>query len=299
MLFQRGVNDPPTADNSFVFPLTGFTALKRMIVSRQESDGKVSQVADATVLYANDLIVTIRQRGFRFSELIEFIMKYNDKRMPENLHGLYDLLPVTHFGMFAGDLSNGKKIECFSEHTEHYSDDVVNLPEIGWYLREITISMPSILTESDANSLVMSLTASAPVADRISGQYAGSVAASVSALMNMGAQAVPIQKLAPTVQKKLKPALVIKRGPNPGQVHYLDKSPVRIGRDEVNDISLMTNGISRRHALITVEGDKVILTDLGSTNGTYVNTKRIQQIILKPGDEIFMGTAIFTYEMRD
>ena len=99
-----------------------------------------------------------------------------------------------------------------------------------------------------------------------------------------------------TVQKK--PCLVMLKGAEEGKVYKLDKSPIRLGRDAGNDIMVVSNGISRKHAIITIEGLKVSLTDLGSTNGTYVNTKRIQQIQLKPGDEIFLGSAIFSFQMR-
>jgi pSer/pThr/pTyr-binding forkhead associated (FHA) protein len=50
--------------------------------------------------------------------------------------------------------------------------------------------------------------------------------------------------------------------------------------------------------IITLEGGKVLLTDLGSTNGTYVNAKRIQQSTLKAGDEVFIGNAVLEFNYQ-
>jgi len=59
-----------------------------------------------------------------------------------------------------------------------------------------------------------------------------------------------------------------------------------IGRIPGNALVIDNAGVSRRHAVIRVKGDKVILEDLGSANGTFVRGQRIEEYELRDGDEI-------------
>lgn len=59
-----------------------------------------------------------------------------------------------------------------------------------------------------------------------------------------------------------------------------------IGRIQGNDILIDNLGVSRRHAVVKVEGDRVLIQDLGSANGTFVNGVRVQSRDLADGDEI-------------
>ena len=85
-------------------------------------------------------------------------------------------------------------------------------------------------------------------------------------------------------------ALVVKRGPNVG-VRYLLERPVTLaGRHPESDIFLDDITVSRRHAELRREDDgKVVLRDLGSLNGTYVNRERIEEQVLSAGDEVQIG----------
>ena len=56
-------------------------------------------------------------------------------------------------------------------------------------------------------------------------------------------------------------------------------------------------GISRRHARLDYDGSQVVLTDLGSTNGTMVNGQRVSAVALNPGDMIQLGTTTLTYRV--
>lgn len=70
----------------------------------------------------------------------------------------------------------------------------------------------------------------------------------------------------------------------------LNKDVVRIGRGADNDIVLNDREISRNHAEVRLDGDDYILTDLGSTNGTFVNDQRIMRPIrLRDGDRLSMA----------
>ncbi|MEJ7687152.1 MAG: FHA domain-containing protein [Variovorax sp.] len=62
-----------------------------------------------------------------------------------------------------------------------------------------------------------------------------------------------------------------------------------IGRDAQCGVHIDTLGVSRRHAAIHWTGDRFVLTDAGSFNGTFVNDKRIYDHALKNGDAIRIG----------
>lgn len=76
----------------------------------------------------------------------------------------------------------------------------------------------------------------------------------------------------------------------------LSKDAVTIGRLETCDVVLADPGASRRHSEIRREGDEWVIVDLGSTNGTEVNGKRVNRHRLQPGDRIVFGET--TLEFR-
>jgi len=68
-----------------------------------------------------------------------------------------------------------------------------------------------------------------------------------------------------------------------------------IGRNTECHIQIQLGMVSRRHCEIRVNGDEEVhVRDLGSSNGTYVNDKRVQESELKPGDTLKVGPVIFT-----
>lgn len=69
--------------------------------------------------------------------------------------------------------------------------------------------------------------------------------------------------------------------------------PVAIGRAPECDISVQAEEISRRHALVKPTQDGLAVEDLGSSNGTYINGKRVQQGFLNPGDELRLDAVRF------
>jgi DNA-binding NtrC family response regulator len=66
---------------------------------------------------------------------------------------------------------------------------------------------------------------------------------------------------------------------------------VRIGRAPEVDVRLSDRGVSARHATITVTGGRVIIQDLGSTNGTRVNGKPVDRASLQPGDLVTVAAV--------
>jgi hypothetical protein len=81
-------------------------------------------------------------------------------------------------------------------------------------------------------------------------------------------------------------------GPTFGKVFPLSGVTV-IGRAAECDISIPTDEISRRHAELRVSQDGVVIEDLGSANGTFVNDKRVTRELLKHGDEIRLDQLRF------
>jgi hypothetical protein len=76
-------------------------------------------------------------------------------------------------------------------------------------------------------------------------------------------------------------------------------TPVTIGREEGNSIQLNDERVSRFHLKIQTDRDKVVLTDLQSTNGTKVNGEDIQLRILRFGDLITVGRSTLLFGSRE
>ena len=68
-----------------------------------------------------------------------------------------------------------------------------------------------------------------------------------------------------------------------------DKSRLLIGRSEHNDIPIKSNFISRHHAMLVRNGSATFLMDLNSTNGTFVNSRRVSNHVLIHDDVITLG----------
>jgi pSer/pThr/pTyr-binding forkhead associated (FHA) protein len=65
----------------------------------------------------------------------------------------------------------------------------------------------------------------------------------------------------------------------------LDRGVV-VGRDRRCDVRIESFYVSRRHCRLALDGDRVLVFDLGSTNGTRINGRRIGEGVLRPGDEL-------------
>ena len=87
--------------------------------------------------------------------------------------------------------------------------------------------------------------------------------------------------------------LVVLSGEDKGQEHVIEQDLTRIGRFGSNDIIIHPKDLSasRHHAEIHRKGDKYIIKDAGSDNGTFVNNDKIKEIELQPGAIIKMGTT--------
>jgi class 3 adenylate cyclase len=89
--------------------------------------------------------------------------------------------------------------------------------------------------------------------------------------------------------------LILNAGQANEAVFVLRSGATIVGRDEDSGIFIPNLSLSRRHARIDVTDDAVLVTDLKSKNGTYVNEAPIQNRPLIPGDKLRCGQAVFTY----
>lgn len=84
-----------------------------------------------------------------------------------------------------------------------------------------------------------------------------------------------------------KPCVIVVRGPTTGALRRLPVGRTLVGRAVEADQRFDDPNVSRRHAALTVSSDgAVVVEDLGSSNGTYVNGVRVQRHALKNGDQI-------------
>jgi pSer/pThr/pTyr-binding forkhead associated (FHA) protein len=96
----------------------------------------------------------------------------------------------------------------------------------------------------------------------------------------------------------MSPRIVVTNGPNRGLAIEVGAAPITVGHHESRDLPLKDDRISRLHARIERQGQEVVLTDLGSTNGTFINGALTKTAILQPGDIIVMGKTCMQFELE-
>jgi MoxR-like ATPase len=86
-------------------------------------------------------------------------------------------------------------------------------------------------------------------------------------------------------------------GPQKGAVYPVKEKKMIIGRDPASDIPLdLESPASRQHAALYPDGPGWRIQDLGSLNGTKLNNERLEDSVLKGGDQITIGDAVFLFE---
>lgn len=95
--------------------------------------------------------------------------------------------------------------------------------------------------------------------------------------------------------------LVMVRGPSPGAIYALSERSLIVGRDPLSNIVVNDPEVSRQHTLlISSSSGDFRIQDLGSTNGTFIDGKRLgsKPEILRPSNRITMGGAV-TFVFRE
>src|SRR6266700_3749341 len=85
--------------------------------------------------------------------------------------------------------------------------------------------------------------------------------------------------------------LLLKNGGGQTQELPLNSGLSRIGRNDANDIQIEHASVSSFHCEVTCAGDAVVIKDLGSTNGTFVEGSPIQQAALAHNQRLQLGSV--------
>ena len=95
------------------------------------------------------------------------------------------------------------------------------------------------------------------------------------------------------------PYLIIFIGNDGGKRYKLKRGQMTVGRSPQADITIDDERISRIHCIIKWVGETIILEDKGSTNGTFVDSKKVSRTHLLPGVPIQMGHSVMKIEYKD
>ena len=83
-------------------------------------------------------------------------------------------------------------------------------------------------------------------------------------------------------------SLYVASGPEKGKTHVCERPLVAIGRRNV-DFALEDPQVSQSHCVVEIMGERIVLRDLGSTNGTYVNGRPVREAALEHMSEFRIG----------
>src|SRR6188474_245790 len=96
------------------------------------------------------------------------------------------------------------------------------------------------------------------------------------------------------VHKQLMAKLVVLSAGMTGRTHELKVDKTTIGRVEDNTFEIAESSVSSHHCEVLLRGNDVLVRDLNSTNGTFINGQKISESVLKPGQVLRLGQV----EMR-
>jgi pSer/pThr/pTyr-binding forkhead associated (FHA) protein len=83
--------------------------------------------------------------------------------------------------------------------------------------------------------------------------------------------------------------LVIQNQGMTGRAHELNVDRTTIGRVEDNTFQIADQSVSSHHCEVHLNGTEILIRDLNSTNGTFINNEKISEAILKPGQTLRLG----------
>ena len=110
-------------------------------------------------------------------------------------------------------------------------------------------------------------------------------------------KALPVKPESSAPTRRL-PCLVVVRGSERGRIIPIGRASMTLGRAKATGIRVDERGVSRRHARFHVRRGNVSLQDLKSTNGTWCNGRKVQETILKDGDQLQFGACLATFRLN-
>ena len=93
--------------------------------------------------------------------------------------------------------------------------------------------------------------------------------------------------------------LVIQSAEQKGRSYELKVDKTTVGRVEDNTFQIADASVSSHHCEILLRGTDVVIKDLNSTNGTYINEDKISESVLKPGQKLRLGQIELSLETGD
>jgi diguanylate cyclase (GGDEF)-like protein len=105
----------------------------------------------------------------------------------------------------------------------------------------------------------------------------------------------------PEVESGVKrPCLIMIKGDFIGQVYELKKDVTMIGRSDDVELVVSDISMSRKHAMVVSRSDGFYISDLGSTNGCWVNRDEVAEATkLQEGDKVTLGNVVFKFSYQD
>ena len=84
-----------------------------------------------------------------------------------------------------------------------------------------------------------------------------------------------------------------------GRVYELSVEKTTVGRVDDNAFQIVEPSVSSHHAEIILRGNDVVIKDLNSTNGTFINGEKVMEVVLKPGQTLKLGNVEMHLEGKD
>ncbi|MGC1380973.1 MAG: FhaA domain-containing protein [Candidatus Baltobacteraceae bacterium] len=131
------------------------------------------------------------------------------------------------------------------------------------------------------------------LAERVGVGFAGDVQVSLAARPSVPVGAIEIERAGEAAEPHFR-LRTVEGVPPDGVYSLVGKS--RIGRSEECEILLLDPSVSRTHAVVEVGSGEPVVRDLGSTNGTFVNGRRVERESLRDGDELSFGKTRMRFE---
>jgi predicted Zn finger-like uncharacterized protein len=107
-----------------------------------------------------------------------------------------------------------------------------------------------------------------------------------------------LPQLAPLLPNR-RYSLAIILGANAGQIYPITRPRTVLGRGAGSDLQLQDSEVSRRHAMLEIRGDEASVSDLSSTNGTFVDGVRVQKAAISSNQEFSLGTTTLMFIVTD
>ena len=101
----------------------------------------------------------------------------------------------------------------------------------------------------------------------------------------------PTERVLTHASRREHVTLAVLSGGSAGALHVVEAEETTIGRDPNNGICISDHGVSSKHAMLLRRAGRVMLRDLNSTNGTYVNGSRVLEHVLQDGDRLELGQS--------